>query len=236
MSDKETASAPTDSSALYMAVIGCPHEITSDRIILRRDPSQPGENALAQLASRLESAARSAEKQKTPLTALQKKVLEHYFDGEYAHLDHLEESEDCDDTLVKFLLYEAHDAKGDKGEFSRTLDSAINQLRELQSAIENDAEAESSSITRYAMICPTICQGLVINSRHDIFLTEVDANGELKAHRDALMAAGMGDDGEFVSKVIVHEDSSISLEDGTVVTLIDADEDEPKSIQRGDRP
>ena len=41
---------------LHVAAINCPHEIDKDRVVLHYDSKQPGKNALAQLAARLQAA------------------------------------------------------------------------------------------------------------------------------------------------------------------------------------
>ena len=41
---------------LHVAAINCPHEIDKDKIVLHFDSKQPGKNALAQLAARLQAA------------------------------------------------------------------------------------------------------------------------------------------------------------------------------------
>ena len=49
------ATAPA-AQALHVAATSCPHEIDKDKIVLHFDSKQPGKNALAQLAARLQAA------------------------------------------------------------------------------------------------------------------------------------------------------------------------------------
>lgn len=46
----------TPAQPLHVAAINCPHEIDKDRVVLHFDSKQPGKNALAQLAARLQAA------------------------------------------------------------------------------------------------------------------------------------------------------------------------------------
>ena len=53
--DKALSPQPT-AQALHVAATSCPHEIDKDKIVLHFDSKQPGKNALAQLAARLQAA------------------------------------------------------------------------------------------------------------------------------------------------------------------------------------
>lgn len=53
--DKQLAPQPTP-QPLHVAATSCPHEIDKDKIVLHFDSKQPGKNALAQLAARLQAA------------------------------------------------------------------------------------------------------------------------------------------------------------------------------------
>ena len=53
--DKTLAPQPT-AQPLHVAATSCPHEIDKDKIVLHFDSKQPGKNALAQLAARLQAA------------------------------------------------------------------------------------------------------------------------------------------------------------------------------------
>ena len=53
--DKTLSPQPT-AQALHIAATSCPHEIDKDKIVLHFDSKQPGKNALAQLAARLQAA------------------------------------------------------------------------------------------------------------------------------------------------------------------------------------
>lgn len=53
--DKTLAPQPT-AQALHVAATSCPHEIDKDKRVLHFDSKQPGKNALAQLAARLQAA------------------------------------------------------------------------------------------------------------------------------------------------------------------------------------
>ena len=46
----------TPAQPLHVAATSCPHEIDKDKIVLHFDSKQPGKNALAQLAARLQAA------------------------------------------------------------------------------------------------------------------------------------------------------------------------------------
>ena len=64
--DKQLAPQPTP-QPLHVAATSCPHEIDKDKIVLHFDSKQPGKNALAQLAARLQ-AAQAQEDARLPLT------------------------------------------------------------------------------------------------------------------------------------------------------------------------
>ena len=53
--DKTLSPQPT-AQPLHVAATSCPHEIDKDKIVLHFDSKQPGKNALAQLAARLQAA------------------------------------------------------------------------------------------------------------------------------------------------------------------------------------
>ena len=53
--DKALSPQPT-AQPLHVAATSCPHEIDKDKIVLHFDSKQPGKNALAQLAARLQAA------------------------------------------------------------------------------------------------------------------------------------------------------------------------------------
>lgn len=57
--DKTLPPQPT-AQALHVAATSCPHEIDKDKIVLHFDSKQPGKNALAQLAARLQAAQAQA--------------------------------------------------------------------------------------------------------------------------------------------------------------------------------
>ena len=54
--DALDAALATPAQPLHVAATSCPHEIDKDKIVLHFDSKQPGKNALAQLAARLQAA------------------------------------------------------------------------------------------------------------------------------------------------------------------------------------
>lgn len=70
------------------------------------------------------------------LSEIQKKIAELYCNGDMAHVQTLEEAQNCGDGLFTFLLNEAEDADGDPEEFQRMLESAISQLQNLSSVMQ----------------------------------------------------------------------------------------------------
>ena len=69
-----------------------------------------------------------------PLSKLQKKIVTLYCDGDMSHVATMEEAKNCGDTLLLFLLREAHDA-GDTEEFLGMLAKARDGLDNLLSAL-----------------------------------------------------------------------------------------------------
>lgn len=84
-----------------------------------------------------------SEKPADELSAFQLKVLAYYENGEHSYITTMSEVANCGDTMVHFLMNEAHDADGDIEEFSKMLDTALRQLSMLQS----DMEAHATSHT-----------------------------------------------------------------------------------------
>lgn len=75
------------------------------------------------------------------LSPLQQLVAQHYAGSEFAHVVDTDELDDLGDTLFKFVVLEAGDADCGSNTilsahtFGRMLETAINQLRSLQSEI-----------------------------------------------------------------------------------------------------
>lgn len=79
-----------------------------------------------------------------PLNDLQQFVLKEYAEGDFSNLETIGQTRgtECGDTLVQFLMAEASDADGDPAQLAHQLNSAINQLRDLQQALEQHAETQ----------------------------------------------------------------------------------------------
>lgn len=67
---------------------------------------------------------------------LQRKIVELYCGGDMAHVKNMKAAETAGDTLFLFCLREATGAGVDVTEYTSMLDSAIEQLEALKSALE----------------------------------------------------------------------------------------------------
>lgn len=82
----------------------------------------------------------------TALTDLQRRVVEVYENGEFGHIQSVEEAEGCGDTLLLFLVREAGDALDDTEEFIGMIFRAGEQLRELNDTLELDLVAAKGNV------------------------------------------------------------------------------------------
>lgn len=79
---------------------------------------------------------------RTALSDLQRRVVEVYQNGEFAHIKYVEDVKGCGNTLLHFLVCEAGDAQDDTEEFIGMIFRAGEQLREMNDAMELDLVAE----------------------------------------------------------------------------------------------
>ncbi len=70
----------------------------------------------------------------TALTDLQRRVAEVYENGEYGHIQSVEEAKECGDSLFVFLVLEAGDA-GDSEEFIGMVSRVGEQLSDMKDAM-----------------------------------------------------------------------------------------------------
>lgn len=69
---------------------------------------------------------------------VQKAIAKLYCCGDMAHVNSMEEAENCGDTLFLFLMRESHDA-GTMSEFVNTLATARDQLTDLHYLISESS-------------------------------------------------------------------------------------------------
>lgn len=79
-----------------------------------------------------------------PLNELQKLILQTYANGDFSHLETIGQTRgsECGDTLVEFLMAEAHDADGDPAQLAQQLNSAIRDLQDLQHELMSPRSTE----------------------------------------------------------------------------------------------